>query len=453
MRHKSEAGQALAVTAVALVALIGFAGLGVDMGMLRYEKRLQQTAADAAAIAGANNLAFPANGGVVEAGQNASATNSYTDASGNDLSKCAGSSAAVGTICVQIDPPPVDGPHDGQTGYVEARVSVVQPTYFMKILGLTRETVTARAVATNLSGGPNSGCLYTLGKPSSSIEGVGVQGSAVLNAPTCGIVDNGNFDPTGGALTVNAGSFGAAGDCSGSGCGKGSVTCATPGACPTYGVPVASDPLSYLTPPSQPAASSSCSLAKSGCAVSIGGNGKGKGGGGGGTTILNPGTFTSIDFGANSTTTLNPGIYYINGSAGLTFEGKATITGTGVMFYLTNGATINAVGGGNVPDINLTAPSASNCAACPSEYYGISFYQDPNDTNAPSLGGDNSSHFNGALYFPSVELSFFGNATGFSTGIVVAKALALTGNPTVNLLGTAGLPAGVTLLSHAVLVE
>ena len=58
MRRKSEAGQALAVTVVAMVALIGFAGLGVDMGMLRYEKRLQQSAADAAAIAGANDLAF-----------------------------------------------------------------------------------------------------------------------------------------------------------------------------------------------------------------------------------------------------------------------------------------------------------------------------------------------------------------------------------------------------------
>ncbi len=59
MRRNSEAGQALAITIVVMVALIGFAGLGVDMGMLRYEKRLQQSAADAAAIAGANDVAFP----------------------------------------------------------------------------------------------------------------------------------------------------------------------------------------------------------------------------------------------------------------------------------------------------------------------------------------------------------------------------------------------------------
>ena len=50
--------------AVGLVVLMGFAGLGIDMGMLRYQKRLQQTAADSGALAGANNLAFPASGGI-----------------------------------------------------------------------------------------------------------------------------------------------------------------------------------------------------------------------------------------------------------------------------------------------------------------------------------------------------------------------------------------------------
>jgi uncharacterized membrane protein len=44
----------LYITAAALVVLMGFMGLGLDMGVLRYEKRLQQSAADAAAIAGAN---------------------------------------------------------------------------------------------------------------------------------------------------------------------------------------------------------------------------------------------------------------------------------------------------------------------------------------------------------------------------------------------------------------
>jgi len=44
----------LIFTAAALVVLMGFAGLAIDMGVMRHDKRLQQTAADAAAIAGAS---------------------------------------------------------------------------------------------------------------------------------------------------------------------------------------------------------------------------------------------------------------------------------------------------------------------------------------------------------------------------------------------------------------
>jgi len=81
------------------------------------------------------------------------------------------------------------------------------------------------------------------------------------------------------------------------------------------------------------------------------------------------------------------------------------------------------------------------------------FYQDPNDTAAPSLGGDNNSFFKGILYFPKSQLTFFGNNVSYATGIVVADAIALSGNPTVNFQGTAGLPAGVTIVSSATLVE
>ena len=54
MTRNKEAGQALIAALAALgIVLLGFAGLGIDIGYMRYEKRLQQTAADAAAIAGA----------------------------------------------------------------------------------------------------------------------------------------------------------------------------------------------------------------------------------------------------------------------------------------------------------------------------------------------------------------------------------------------------------------
>jgi hypothetical protein len=462
MVRNREAGQALVFTALALTVLMGFAGLAIDMGVLRYDKRLQQSAADAGAIAGANNLQYDAVGstGVITGAQTASAKNGFTDNGSGQVSNCTSASAAIGTVCVQVNNPPAAGPHAGNNKYVEVLVSAVQPTFFMKVFGVAKETITARAVATNVSGGgPNSGCLYTLGPPNAAIEGVNITGSATLNAPTCGINDDGNYDPTGGTvnLIINAGTFGVVGSDTGHG---GNVTCTSqPAPCPAYGMPTAADPLSYLTAPSQPSASLSCPSSGL-CSISTSG-----------TTTLQPGTYASIKFGKNSTTTLSPGLYYINnadGSGGLIFDGKASVTGTGVMFYLTcppgtttfpctNGATVGATGGGNVPDITLTAMTTAQATQLTgtSEYAGILFYQDPHDTAAPSLGGDDQSFFNGALYFPTVELSFFGNAkgTGYTAGIVVAKALSLTGNPTVNLIGTAGLPPGVSILTNTVLVE
>jgi hypothetical protein len=410
MTRKNQSGQALVSTVLALTVLLGFGGLAIDMGALRYEKRLQQTAADAAAVAGASNLTH---GGVTSGAQNASAANGFTD--------------GVNNVTVTINNPPASGPHSGNGNYVEALVVAVQPTYFMRIFGINSETITARAVATNVSGGANSGCLYTLGPPSSSIEGVNINGSAILNAPTCGIVDNGNYNTKGNALTVNASTFGVSGSANISGPG-GTVTC-TGGAssCPTYGTPASSDPLSYLTPPALQTPSYGNVTTS-------------------GTQTLQPGTYSSITVGKNSTVTMNPGIYYVNGSGGMTFNGAGTVIGDGVTVYFTNGATINATGGGNKLDIQLSPPTSG-------PYAGVLFYQDPNDTAAPSLGGDNNSYFSGILYFPTVQLTFFGNNVSYSTGIVVADAIALSGNPTVNLQGTAGLPPGVTIVSSATLVE
>src|SRR5215469_1030093 len=100
MRRKSEAGQAVIFTALALTVLLGFAGLGIDMGVMRYEKRLQQTAADSAAIAGADDLRYNGGSGVTLAAQNASAGNGFTDNSGG--AQCTDSSA-VNCIGVTVN--------------------------------------------------------------------------------------------------------------------------------------------------------------------------------------------------------------------------------------------------------------------------------------------------------------------------------------------------------------
>jgi hypothetical protein len=162
---------------------------------------------------------------------------------------------------------------------------------------------------------------------------------------------------------------------------------------------------------------------------------------------VSPGTYTSIFLQGNGTVTFSPGIYIINGPGGFSCSGTPTITGTGVMFYFTNGATINCQGNDTT---NLTAPSSGT-------YQGVLFYQDKQDCNCgvggcdngvlscgpgPALGGNTGSAYNGILYFPNDLLTFYGNNVSYSAGVVIADSFQLSGNPTVNLSGQAGLPGG-----------
>jgi Flp pilus assembly protein TadG len=410
-RKKSEAGQALVFTALGLVVLMGFAGLGIDTGVMRYQRRLQQTAADAAALAGASDLAYGS--GVTAGARNAATSNGFTDTSGGSLSSCTSSGAASGTVCVVVNNPPTSGPHTSNSNYVEVLVSKVYPTYFMRVLNINTATVTSRAVATNLSP-TNADCLYLLGSTSGLTGRGGSKGGVI--APTCGIVINGSLDTTG-SFPVCAGSIGVAGGGSGGGT-LGSCSVASPGSGPTCNdqtvstcpatIPAAANPLGSLTIPTQPPE------------VPCSGN------------CFNPGTYTStISMKGNKSYTFNPGVYVFNGG-GVSCSGTPSMTGTGVFFYLENGATFDCSGNSSV---SLTAPSSANCPSCPSQFDGILMYQDPKtDQNADTLpGGGNSIPDEGY------------------NGLVVLWGLTVKGNDEVTLGGFAGL--GSSGYQNATLVE
>ncbi|MGH9734936.1 MAG: pilus assembly protein TadG-related protein [Candidatus Acidiferrales bacterium] len=231
MRRNRQAGQALYLTAISLVVLVGMLGLGIDMGVLRYEKRLQQTAADAAALAGASNL--PVNGagslGVIDGAKNASADNGFSD---TDTGSGCGTSAAVGTVCVLVnDPPQESATHNGDANYVEVLVEAVHPTYFARIFGKTKATVTARAVATNVGGGPHKPCLLALSASATLV----LDGTIQLTA--CDLVVDGNLQVSGQIEKDSASSIEVSGRCSGS-----CVNVVT-------GIPAVADPLANLSTP------------------------------------------------------------------------------------------------------------------------------------------------------------------------------------------------------------
>jgi len=465
MKLNKQSGQTIVTAAIALVVLAGFTGLAIDMGALRYERRIQQTAADAAAIAGAQNLNF---GSGMSAGAQVAATqNGFSDGGTSAVSSCDGT-ALIGTTCVQVNNPPSDttfnggtipgGPHSGDAKYVEVIVAKVQPTYFMNVFGVGSKPIVARAVATNITGGTNQSCLYTLGPPTNAIVGIDPTGNGKLLAPNCGISDNGNLDTTGNSYTVTGSSISVSGDCIGSHCGYPDVQCTSypNGQCPKLsGAPASQDPMKGLVAPSQPAYSPSCPAVPPAGPCDFSSSA-------GSTATIQPGTYNSISIGKNSTITMAPGIYYINGpistssgtsGAGLNFNGGGTLTdelSPGVMFYFTNASTFNKfVGGGNNPDLRLFPMTVAENAT----YAGILIFQDPADTAQAWVGGDNNTALNGTVYMPTTTLNFYGNTSFAMNGTTIAYSISLTGNPTVTF-GTA--PSGVPVpafLTQPILVE
>ena len=463
MKMNKQSGQVLIGVALALVVLTGFAGLAMDMGTLRYQKRLQQSAADSAAIAGASNLTYS---GASTAAQVSATQNGFPDGGGSALSNCAGA-VAIGTTCVEVHNGPQDvtfngvtisaGSHPNDANYVEVLIAKVQPTYFMNIFGVPSKTVVARAVATNTGGGPagGAGCIYTLGTPSKKLNvqnaGVGGTGNVILNGPTCGIVDNGNFVANG-SVQIKAGSIGVGGAYNGPSLQSSCTGTGLPanGVCPepVTGMPYSGDPFASKYPiPSAPAPGTVATVS--------------------GVTTYTPGSFAGITINAGQNVIFSPGLYYIssntfkiNGGANVCGGGNANFTVSpftctenaatgGVTFFMAGTSSLQIDGLSNV---KMFAPDSGT-------YGGLLFYQDPLNTSLATINGTDQSEFQGLIYMPSADLEFAGTAGFNSTSkytVIVTDQLLVKGGPEVNLNSDfSGLTGGplVGALKWAILVE
>jgi len=370
---RDDSGQAFILTTAGLLCLLGFVGFAADMGMLLRAKLIMQTAADAAAIAGAAELNYKGTldqwGGSVSAAAKAAATqNGVTD--------------GVKGATVTVNNPPAGGSHTG-SGYVEVIASQSQPTIFMQLFQSGKPTVAARAVA----GLPSShACLYTL---KASGTGILANGSLTISLPGCAIYDN-SADSTqamllNGSGSLTAKSIGVVGHVLKNG---GFATTPTP----VTGIAPVTDPLSYLSPPNSGTCSANPNI------------------NGSGTYNLNAGCYNGLTINGSATVNLNAGTYYINGA--LTFNGSGTISGTGVMFYTTGASVFNGS-----QTLNLAAPTSGT-------YNGILFFQSRSVGTSVIFNGSNSSSLKGILYYPAAQLTMNGSSsTNLYTSIVASSCL------------------------------
>ena len=383
-RLGDESGQALIISVLSMTCIFGFCALAADVGIMLRAKRQAQTAADAAAIAGALELNFYPSGvtsaALAAAGQNgfAAASSGVTTASG---------------VTVTINNGPDFGPHASPgtpNGYIEAIVSVQQPTLFMGLFGIFNMTPTARAVAWN--GGSAQSCVV-ITNPSAS-PAFNLQGSFDVTTPNCGIVVDSNqpgaLNFTGAGGTLTAGSIGVAGTCTGH------CTDSTPA--PVTGMVPVSDPLAKLQP-SFPT--------PSGCTA-----------GGSLTGPIAAGCYSGDASGNLTVSSGNfSGMFVFTGSGTLTLSGTTTSD-------TTNGATIDLVSG------SLTESTNTTIAWTPTQsgtFQGMAIMAPTTNTT-------------GTLNFS------IGDATGTLDGIIYAPGMAMT----MQDHGGSGKKGGLTLVTDLI---
>jgi hypothetical protein len=388
-KRRSQAGQSLVFVTVGLGAFIAAAGLAIDMGYMRYQRRLMQAAADSAAFAAAMDVNL------------GNASQAHTDA--NSVSEANGFQNGVNNVTVTYT-----HPYAGNSDAVEVQVQQTLPTFFMQILGITSintPPISATAVA---SLAPSSGCIYALGA-------TGITANATISAPNCGVVDNGDLNGGGDITASSVGVYG-------SNSGTGSITNAQ------ATVQKAADPLAYLTPPTPGACAGGVALT-----VTT-------------PTTLTEGTYCGITIGTGGSVTFDAGLYILTGAVGLQITGTGAATGTDVAFYNTNTGAFTFNGTGTV---TLSAPTSAH-GGLPA---GLLFYQDPSDTAAAdvSQGGTTGAvTLSGTLYFPTAPLTIAGSLNPNANSPIVAQSITVAGSTALTVDSTSQsitLPGGSPLVS------
>ena len=400
-----DAGQALVVVALGMVVLLGFLGLGLDLGYLRYMKRQMQKAADAAAIAGAVELTYCGStsdcSALTTAAQDALTENGFT--SSTLVTNCGTSS---NNLVITVNNPPchlgASDPHHGDAHYVEVVVSQVEPLMFTKVFGVKNFTITARSEAALGSG---NNCIYALDPTDSGT--ITADFLASVNSQ-CGIVDESSSST---ALTcawfssITGSQIGVVG-------GYSNFLCTLSPTPKTHILtPSPTDPLAYIPAPIV----GSCGTSKA--SPYTGYSGSTAGLVLSGTATLNPGVYCGgMEINNTANVTFNPGTYILTSatsktgtSYGLTIDIGALATGSGVTFYntLKSGAAppgpiqfnFTAFASGN--GINFTAPTTGT-------YQGILFFQDSSNTSQAQIIGRSSYNtvLQGAYYFPGAKVVF-----------------------------------------------
>lgn len=389
-----DEGQAIVVIALSIAALLLGIGFALDTGQLFVARRGMQTAADAAAWAGAS---------VLFAGGNATAARSAAvlDASRNGY-------AADADTTITTASPPTTGVAAGDAGSVEVTVTQLVSTTFLRGTSGGRTSVSVRSVAgIARSGDGDAVVVLNTSSPSVLTLGSGarltvVGGGSVTNSSSntaVSIAAGGQLTGTyhrvtGNVLAPNIGRMSPA---------------------PTVGAAATIDPFATLSGPS------TTGLALfSGQTIASG------------TVTLNPGVYSGlVTVGNNGVANLNAGVYVFQAGFRTTNNG-AIVPGTagGVLIYNTYSNYPAAPGGSpTCGSISFASTGQLTLAASKSgSYAGMVLFQDRNCATNAAVTVRAATSFGGSAYLPAALFTITLAADSTMSSQIVAKTLTVTGN-------------------------
>ncbi len=392
---RETSGATAILFALSLPVIAGFAGLGVEIGFWYSQKRLLQSASDAAAMAAGHELLkyllnSNASYDMTGAAQRDVVSNGITLVSATGGAAATGSISQPATLVITTPTPPANSAGDTVSVLTQPQNTLISKLF----LDASFVNVQVRSVARIFSMDP--ACIEALEQLS---VGVDITGNANITLTKCGIVSNSSNSSSvaiSGNAHVTTDYINAVGD----------VSILKQQNVASSNIvsngPPAVDPFQYLTMPTTSGSSQ----------TPPGPVSKGT------TVTLNPGTYTNgLSLQGQGTVNLNPGVYVIDGGT-LSINSGVAVTGTGVTFVLKNNASISINGSATV---NLSAPADT----------GVLFYQVPggDPSVVQTVNGGSNIQLKGAFYFPDQTVKYNGNngATNACTRIV-ARVVDISGS-------------------------
>jgi Putative Flp pilus-assembly TadE/G-like len=454
--RSGERGQVLVLFAGGLVGLLLVAALAFDVGMMLVERRDEQNAADAAALAGARHVLTDVVAAETAARQIAD-MNGYQDSDPNEV--------------VNVYIPPIHGRYIGFPGFIEVQIEATRPSIFGGVIGKANWPIGALAVATNSQNLTFPFSMLALDP--TACKAIQVSGTGVVEA-YASIQSNSNGsecvgDPVGfsrtGGSTINVyaddATCRAVGDIQDQ--GSGSMTCTV--AEGSYALP---DPLRNLPAPAMPALAadmvyagpagtepadqpndcpgsddappaelspSLCKLAQNGSYQDM-------------EWILYPGLYPGgIEVSGGTTAYLMPGIYWIGGGGIRVATGGSIVSiateadadpnvalatwGGGVMIY---NSKLPSSAGGPIEQNGSSAYMKLRPLNVPTSdpnhiYNSIVIFQDRTLTTSVTLNGSSSvTEVMGIIYVPSGEIKLNGNGGTLIVDQVIANTYLIDGS-------------------------